>query len=609
MEGRSNRFALTFGGAALLALAGCGGTISPTPSPTPIPIQFKVWVMPSTIWIAQGSSETVAVGACTPAPCVGIAGTQGSVEDVSVQIGGLPQGVTASPSSFTVKTDEAPQALTFFVNGSATPGSVTVTLTGASGAVTGGASVPIILAPANPLTPTPTCPSSTPSPPPNPSPTPNEWTWESGSNTLDQPGVYGTEGMPSPSNVPGARAYPASWTDSSGDFWLFGGYGAGAAAQDDLNDLWKYSGSEWTWVGGSNVPEQPGVYGSRGVPSPANVPGARYNAASWTDAAGNFWLFGGLGVDSNGTRGDLNDLWKYDPATNLWTWMGGPAKLCSTQSNYLCPSVYGTQGIPAQDNAPGSRTGASTWTDSCGNLWLFGGEGNDLWKYDSETNLWAWMSGANIAVGQNGTYGTLGVPDPGNVPGARVGAAAWTDKAGNLWLFGGEGEDVNGILCEENGKPCDLNDLWKYDPTVNTWTWVSGSDVSQQPGIYGTESTAAPGNVPGGRDSAVTWTDAQGNFWLFGGAGYDSRTNYGDLNDLWKYDPSTGEWTWMSGSDTVEQLGIYGTLGTPAPGNVPGARIWAVGRVDQTGNLWLFGGFHMFALPSGKFNDLWKYQP
>jgi hypothetical protein len=55
--------------------------------------------------------------------------------------------------------------------------------------------------------------------------------------------------------------------------------------------------------------------------------------------------------------------------------------------------------------------------------------------------MWTWMIGANIG-GQNGTYGTLGVPDPGNVPGAQVGAAAWTGKAGSLWLFGGSGTDV-----------------------------------------------------------------------------------------------------------------------------------------------------------------------
>ena len=40
---------------------------------------------------------------------------------------------------------------------------------------------------------------------PNPPPvSANEWTWISGSST-DQMGVYGTQGIAAPSNVPGAR--------------------------------------------------------------------------------------------------------------------------------------------------------------------------------------------------------------------------------------------------------------------------------------------------------------------------------------------------------------------------------------------------------------------
>ena len=29
-------------------------------------------------------------------------------------------------------------------------------------------------------------------------------------------------------------------------------------------------------------------------------------------------------------------------------------------------------------------------------------------------------------------------------------------------------------------------------------------------------------NIPGARKGAVTWVDGVGNFWLFGGCGYDS---------------------------------------------------------------------------------------
>ena len=129
------------------------------------------------------------------------------------------------------------------------------------------------------------------------------WTWMSGSNTINQLGVYGTQGVASPNNSPGSRVGPVSVVDLSGNFWLFGGYGNDSAnAQGgDLNDLWKYSDGEWTWMSGSNLTEQGGTYGTLGIAAPGNIPGARYQAISWIDASGSLWIFGGLGIDSTGS--------------------------------------------------------------------------------------------------------------------------------------------------------------------------------------------------------------------------------------------------------------------------------------------------------------------
>ena len=57
------------------------------------------------------------------------------------------------------------------------------------------------------------------------------------------------------------------------------------------------SQSEWTWMSGANVTNQTGVYGIKGVPDAANVPGARRGAVSWIDSSGDLWLFGGEGFD------------------------------------------------------------------------------------------------------------------------------------------------------------------------------------------------------------------------------------------------------------------------------------------------------------------------
>ncbi len=442
----------------------------------------------------------------------------------------------------------------------------------------------------------------------------NEWTWVAGNDTGNVLGVYGTWGTASPNNAPGARAYAVSWTDAAGNFWLFGGYGMASSGQmSDLNDLWRYSNGEWAWMSGSNQTEQAGTYGTQGVADSANAPGARLMAMSWADKSGNLWLFGGVGVDSTGTRSNLNDLWKY--SNGKWTWMGG-SKIGAhpgIAGAWQGTGIYGTKGVPDPANFPGVRSQASTWTDPSGNLWLFGGFGvdstgliglfNDLWKYSD--GMWTWMAGSNT-VDENptqllGVYGTLGAPAPSNNPGARFGSATWTDAEGNLWLFGGDGEDVDGTRCQQTGSPCKLSDLWRY--SNGEWTWMGGLDQANEPGVYGAQGIAAAANIPTPRTSAVSWVDSAGNFWLFGGDGPVAT----DYNDLWKY--SNGEWTWMSGANQDGQTGAYGTLGTAASSNVPGCRDGAVGWTDTSGNLWLFGGEETFCVGNVKLNDLWEYQP
>ena len=101
-----------------------------------------------------------------------------------------------------------------------------------------------------------------------------------------------------------------------------------------------------------------------------------------------------------------------------------------------------------------------------------------------------------------------------------------------------------------------------------------------------------------------------GNLWLFGGYGYNATGGLGALNDLWRYSPSTGQWTWVSGGDGNNASGVYGTLGTASAGNVPGARQAATSWIDSSGKLWLFGGYGYDSSGSlGYLNDLWQYNP
>jgi N-acetylneuraminic acid mutarotase len=429
------------------------------------------------------------------------------------------------------------------------------------------------------------------------------WTWVSGANTADQLGSYGTKGVAAAGNRPGARQYSATWTDSSGQLWLFGGESSASSSSTYyFNDLWKFNGTYWTWVSGASIVNQFGTYGTKGVAAATNIPGARYGAVSWIDNSGNFWLFGGEGYDSTGAYGPyglLNDLWKFD-GTN-WTWVSG-----ANTANQI--GTYGTKGVAAATNIPGAREGAVSWIDGSGQLWLFGGYGydsagsgnvlNDLWKFDG-TN-WIWVSGSNTS-GQIGTYGTKGVAAATNVPGARDRAVSWIDRYGALWLFGGNGHDSTSSYGY-------LNDLWVFTVNGNYWIWKGGANTMNQTGTYGTKGVADAANIPGGRESAVSWTDSSGHFWLFSGHGYDSFNLNLSLNDLWKFDGTN--WTWVSGASTGGQSGNYGTKGVADIANVPSGRYSAVSWTDGSGHFWLFGGWGKDGTGGfGYLNDLWSYQP
>lgn len=345
---------------------------------------------------------------------------------------------------------------------------------------------------------------------------------------------------------------------------------------------------EWMWIHGNDVVWTPGSFGVQGVPSPANMPPGLYEACEWTDLNGNFWLFGGV----LHTAGEYAALWKYDPVTNQWTWMKGP-----NTPDYS--GSYGTQGVSSPTNNPPSRAwGTPSWVDLQGNLWMgFGfdvgpGAYSDLWKYNISTNEWTWVKGPSTP-NVLGTYGIQGVPNPANNPGCRhETAAAWTDNAGDLWLFGGQADTVN--FAET------LNDLWRFNIATNTWTWMKGASTINDPGFYGIPNVEYPLNNPPSRMSYSHWKGNDGKFWLFGGWG--TTANY---NDMWRFDIATNNWTWIGGNFLSGDSGTFGTRCVTASSNLPpddeieNRAAWK----DQNGNFWFFGGGSI----AGTRNNVWLY--
>src|SRR5579864_6744595 len=99
--------------------------------------------------------------------------------------------------------------------------------------------------------------------------------------------------------------------------------------------------------------------------------------------------------------------------------MGGSQFAPNIDAGYL--GVYYTVGVPAIGTNPPSLVNTSSWIDSSGNLWLFGGIAedttgagywvNDMWEFNPSINEWTFTSAnsGDADGGSNlGIYGTPG---------------------------------------------------------------------------------------------------------------------------------------------------------------------------------------------------------
>jgi hypothetical protein len=165
-------------------------------------------------------------------------------------------------------------------------------------------------------------------------------------------------------------------------------------------------------------------------------------------------------------------------------------------------------------------------------------------------------------------------PSPSIQSGSSAAPAEWTKvtpsgagpspREGQTWtvdpssavayLFGGHGS-------------ADLNDLWVYDLTADSWTRL-----------------APKGAVPGVRtDHVAAWIDGLGLVVAVG------RSGTKVLDDLWAYDPNANAWRTLTTS-----------------GSRPPARSGSCSTLSADGRLWITGGR---AANGTYLGDTWSYDP
>jgi len=218
-------------------------------------------------------------------------------------------------------------------------------------------------------------------------------------------------------------------------------------------------------------------------------------------------------------------------------------------------------------------------------MWIFGGyesvggAQNTLWKYHTESNVWTQLS-------------SLATPWPS----VRYGHVLCHDATRTrLVLFSGAVAATNWA-----------NDLYSFNLITGLWTYHKGS-TSTGVSVTGTTGVEASTNLPGGRDNAIGVIDTIGNYmWVGFGLGYIPTLGQtsGKLNDLWRLNLLTMDWTFIKGSFSAAATNFVGSLGVYDASFFPGSRAQTAGAIDSANRMiYVFGGDYTGANGA----DLWAY--
>lgn len=461
------------------------------------------------------------------------------------------------------------------------------------------------------------------------------WTWIGGSNLKDVAAQYGTlsgSGL----SEPGGRIEANIWVDAAGDVFIFGG-GTDTYTQNsnNYNSLMKFNGSDWDWLAGSSALNDAGS---------GTQPSARRSAGGVYSSDSKFYLFGGTDnatVNNYNLRSDFwsfdGSIWKlvdgtanddnevrspvfplgdpqmfeldgtiylqggyttlvspfYQPRYNLMRWNPQDPGFEEVDlfSVLTTPSIYENAYPYYESDA--IQSGASFATNN-GEVFLFGGRYSQA--ASGSNNLFVKCNGQSFAYLSGGESISTFRDGSKTFPTSRTEAASCfdTDNA-VLYMFGGS--------FSTSGSISNLgNDLWKFEN--NEWVWLSGDSTVDGRGLWDLKNTSL---VPGPRSSAAMWTDANGDVWLFGGYGKDALGQLGYLNDLWRYQISTGLWYFVKGDDVVNDSGTRGTLGNSDPANFPSSRASMTVWQHSNGHVYLFGGLRSASSSTNRINDFWKW--
>jgi hypothetical protein len=279
-------------------------------------------------------------------------------------------------------------------------------------------------------------------------------------------------------------------------------------------------------------------------------------------------------------------MWKYSIVNNTWAWLSGRSGAVSWDYN------VGTIGEASLTATPSVRSGGCGAVDPVTRkLYYFGGVDdryhyNEIHSFDMVSEMWTLLGPDSL--NSFGTYGGSDTFGPNWKPRSRESCSAFF-YGGFFWMFGGYGPQRQ-YSTGSPGVEGVSNDLWRYDPTLNQWAWVGGSnDVdSAAAGNYADLNQYSANNWPPGRwYLQADWDSSRNKFVLWGGRGRS-----GSYTDIWEFDPVIKQWNWVAGPNFAGEAQVKVTQGIPNPATRPspiaGGTMWLD---TKNRDIYVYGGF------------------
>ncbi len=339
--------------------------------------------------------------------------------------------------------------------------------------------------------------------------------------------------------------------------------------------------------------------------TPNFIPEARAYSRMVSDLGDYLYLFGGADKEIDGDcasdlSNELNTLWRYEISTDTWSVLSAQVPLAAGLEAENQVGDYTNADLDLR--FPKSRARfAMTYDKNRNAIWVFGGFSgnaglNDLWKYEITENRWVLIDGTD---GQGVDAVFAGAPRPGSVYGHDI----VIDLNGDLWMFGGDMQIGGSVGLSQ--------DIWKFNVNGSanggSWEHVKGGQALNQGGVAGVQGEANALNVPGGRKYFAMDISENNIIWMMGGRARSTTNIEGNLGDLWKFNPTTTEWTFVTGaeSDNADETFLNNFTKGEITSMHIGSRKHFDMTIDESGTIWLFGG--MLNANTRKGKDLWKF--